>query len=137
MPSGAGLRSLSFHHATSFAGSTRANLEFHCKSLGMRLVKRTVNFDEPFAHHLYYSSSKGEPGTILTSFPGYQHRPQARQNIVVSLTGSVPVEGSTLLDPDGQVLSLVPGDGPIRIYSATLKVADPSATREFFKLAMR
>jgi glyoxalase family protein len=136
MPTVAGTPTLSFHHATSFAGSLRANIQFYRQTLGLRLVKRTVNFDEPFAHHLYYSSSNGSPGSVLTFFPGYQHRTQARQKMELTLTGALPGASSTLTDPDGQILRLLPGEGPLRLHSVALKVADPEKTRDFFHSAM-
>ena len=57
------------HHVTAIAGPARRNLEFYTKALGMRLVKRTVNFDDPGTYHLYYGDENGQPGTILTFFP--------------------------------------------------------------------
>ncbi len=57
------------HHVTAIAGEARRNLGFYTGTLGLRLVKRTVNFDDPSAHHLYYGDAAGTPGTILTFFP--------------------------------------------------------------------
>jgi glyoxalase family protein len=57
------------HHVTAIASSARRNLEFYTSALGMRLVKKTVNFDDPGAYHLYYGDETGRPGTILTFFP--------------------------------------------------------------------
>ena len=57
------------HHLTAIAGPSRRNLEFYTKTLGMRLIKRTVNFDDPGTYHLYYGDENGQPGTILTFFP--------------------------------------------------------------------
>src|SRR5215470_17271439 len=94
-----------FHHATSFAGNPQTDIDFHATALGMRLVKRTVNFDEPAAYHFYYSTGLGEPGTLLTTFPGYQKRETAKQNLVVRLTGgSLAAEDGRLRDPDGQAI---------------------------------
>jgi glyoxalase family protein len=61
MPSG-------IHHVTSIASSARRNLEFYTGTLGLRLVKKTVNFDDPSSYHFYYGDSAGHPGTILTFF---------------------------------------------------------------------
>jgi len=49
------------HHVTAIAGPARRNLEFYTKALGMRLVKRTVNFDDPGTYHLYYGDEAGAP----------------------------------------------------------------------------
>jgi glyoxalase family protein len=142
MPSGPPL--LGFHHATSFAGNAQSDIEFHKEVLGYRLVKRTVNFDEPAAHHLYFSSGLGAPGTILTTFPGYSTRPSARSNLVVRLRGTLPAafehrepprfggEIFSLRGPDGLLLEATPGEGPLRLYSATLKVARAEPTITFF-----
>ena len=62
MPSG-------IHHVTSIASSARRNLDFYTRTLGLRLVKKTVNFDDPGSYHLYYGDAAGHPGTILTFFP--------------------------------------------------------------------
>ena len=62
MPSG-------IHHVTSIASSARRNLDFYAGTLGLRLVKKTVNFDDPASYHLYYGDAAGHPGTILTFFP--------------------------------------------------------------------
>lgn len=60
------------HHVTAIAGDARRNLDFYTRTLGLRLVKRTVNFDDPAAYHLYYGDAAGTPGTILTFFPWAQ-----------------------------------------------------------------
>jgi glyoxalase family protein len=57
------------HHVTAIAGNARRNVEFYTKALGLRLVKKTVNFDDPGTYHLYYGDETGAPGTILTFFP--------------------------------------------------------------------
>ena len=57
------------HHVTAIAGDARRNLGFYTGTLGLRLVKKTVNFDDPGAYHLYYGDADGTPGTILTFFP--------------------------------------------------------------------
>lgn len=126
------------HHVTAIASDPGTNLEFYTGVLGLRLVKKTVNFDDPGTYHLYYGDGVGTPGTILTffSFPG------ARRGVrgvgqATSTSFSVP-EGSlgwwlerlerygvprdepverfdeevlTFLDPDGLKLELVAHDG--------------------------
>ncbi len=57
------------HHVTAIASSAQRNLDFYQRTLGMRFVKRTVNFDDPGAYHLYYGDETGQPGSILTFFP--------------------------------------------------------------------
>lgn len=60
---------LGIHHITAIAGDPQANLDFYTGLLGLRLVKLTVNFDDPTTYHLYYGDGVGHPGTILTFFP--------------------------------------------------------------------
>lgn len=57
------------HHITAIAVDPQANVDFYTKVLGLRLVKKTVNFDAPDVYHLYYGDHTGRPGTILTFFP--------------------------------------------------------------------
>src|SRR5205085_7364623 len=57
------------HHVTAMAGEPQPNINFYTGVLGLRLVKLTVNFDDPTTFHLYYGDGQGHPGTILTFFP--------------------------------------------------------------------
>lgn len=57
------------HHVSVVSGDPHGNLTFYRETLGLRLVKRTVNHDEPAVHHLYYGDREGTPGTTFTSFP--------------------------------------------------------------------
>ncbi len=57
------------HHITAIAGNAKRNLDFYTRVLGLRMVKRTVNFDDPGTYHFYYGNESGTPGTILTFFP--------------------------------------------------------------------
>lgn len=68
------------HHVTAISGSPNRNLEFYTRTLGMRLVKKTVNFDDPGTYHLYYGDEKGQPGTILTFFP-WEHAAQGHGGV--------------------------------------------------------
>ena len=56
------------HHVTAITGDAQANIDFYCGVLGLRLVKLTVNFDDPSSYHLYYGDELGRPGTIMTFF---------------------------------------------------------------------
>ncbi|MFW5966106.1 MAG: ring-cleaving dioxygenase [Persicimonas sp.] len=57
------------HHVTAIAGDPNRNISFYTDVLGLRLVKRTVNFDDPSTYHLYFGDRVGHPGSILTFFP--------------------------------------------------------------------
>ena len=60
------------HHITAITADAPSNVDFHVRVLGLRLVKKTVNFDSPDVYHLYYGDEVGTPGSILTffEFPG-------------------------------------------------------------------
>src|SRR3954454_22861572 len=60
------------HHITMITGDAPRNVEFYADVLGLRFVKKTVNFDQPRAYHLYFGDEAGTPGSILTwfEFPG-------------------------------------------------------------------
>jgi glyoxalase family protein len=62
-------RILGLHHITAIAANAQRNLAFYTKVLGVRLVKKTVNFDDPGTYHFYYGDETGTPGTGLTFFP--------------------------------------------------------------------
>ena len=56
------------HHVTAITSDAQANVDFYTGVLGLRLVKLTVNFDDPTSYHLYYGDERGTPGTIMTFF---------------------------------------------------------------------
>jgi glyoxalase family protein len=122
------------HHITAIASHPQRNLDFYAGTLGLRLVKLTVNFDDPGSYHLYYGDEIGRPGSLLTFFawPGGQRGRQGTgQASVVAfaippaslgfwierlLAHGVKYEGPTrsfdeqvlaLTDPDGLLLELV------------------------------
>lgn len=57
------------HHVTAIAGDPQKNVDFYLTGLGLRLVKKTVNFDDPGTYHLYYGDTSGKPGSLITFFP--------------------------------------------------------------------
>jgi glyoxalase family protein len=124
------------HHVTAIASDPQRNLDFYTEILGLRLVKRTVNFDDPGSYHFYFADELGTPGTILTFFawPGAR-RGRLGAGQVTATSFSVPEhslsfwekrllearlpaekmgrrfgeEVLTLADPDGLKLELVAG----------------------------
>ena len=68
------------HHVTAIAGSPLRNLDFYTRTLGLRMVKRTVNFDDPGTYHFYYGDETGRPGTVLTFFP-WEHAVKGRLGV--------------------------------------------------------
>jgi len=63
------LETSGIHHVTAIASDPQANLDFYTGALGLRLVKRTVNFDDPGTYHFYFGDEAGRPGSLLTFFP--------------------------------------------------------------------
>src|SRR6478735_10157385 len=87
-------RTPGIHHITAIAGDPQKNLDFYSGFMGLRLVKKTVNFDDPTTYHLYYGDGVGNPGTILTFFAwphGYRGQ---RGNGQVTVTGFSVPEGA-------------------------------------------
>jgi glyoxalase family protein len=125
---------MGIHHVTAIAGDPQRNLDFYAATLGLRLVKLTVNFDDPGTYHFYYGDELGRPGSILTFFPwpgGQRGRQGTGQAAAVALsivpgslgfwierllTNGIKYQGPTrrfdeqvltLTDPDGLLLELV------------------------------
>src|SRR5579863_1596904 len=121
------------HHVTSIASDPQRNLDFYTQVLGLRSVKRTINFDDPGTYHFYFGNDVGAPGTILTFFP-WPNASKGRVGAgeVIATAFSIPIGsldfwrerlktnavsftetarfGSqviTFSDPDGMVLELV------------------------------
>ena len=122
---------LGLHHVTAISGAARENLDFYTRTLGMRLVKKSVNQDDPGTYHLFYADADGSPGTDLTFFPwpqlvpvspGHGLAPDAAHGtarkpdfcaVSVRRCGREERFGErTLLlrDPHGQPLALVAGE---------------------------
>jgi glyoxalase family protein len=83
------------HHVTAIASDPQRNLDFYVGLLGLRFVKRTVNFDDPGTYHFYFGDNRGTPGTILTFFPW----PGARRGI----RGTGQVEATAFAIPSESV----------------------------------
>jgi glyoxalase family protein len=122
------------HHVTAYASEPQRNLDFYTEVLGLRFVKKTVNFDDPGTYHFYFGDDAGSPGTILTFFPwpnamrgtagagetthtafsvpqgslDYWHKRLTAQGVPVEQTGRrLEEEVLTFADPDGMKLELV------------------------------
>ncbi|MBX7119105.1 MAG: VOC family protein [Gemmatimonadaceae bacterium] len=121
------LRTLGFHHITLVASDARRTLAFYREVLGLRLVKRTVNFDDPTSYHLYFGDATGAPGTIVTFFE-WPTAPHGRYGVggVHHLAFSVPTYEALLkwkrrLQDRGLAVS-----GPMpRGYFTSLYFRDP------------
>jgi glyoxalase family protein len=83
------------HHITAIAGPPQENLDFYAGVLGMRLVKRSVNQDDPGTYHLFYADAEGHPGTDLTFFP-WTHLAPPRIGYGLAVEVSLEVPANTL-----------------------------------------
>lgn len=140
---------LGLHHVTALAGDAQQNLDYYTGPRGMRLVKRTVNYDDPAAHHFYYADSTGSPGTVLTFFP-WGHLRKARKGTGQAMAVAFEranVEATsqrfgqavqTILDPDGIELDFVqvPNARAHRLHSVSLSVAELGAAETFLSETM-
>lgn len=121
---------LGIHHITAIASDPQTNLDFYAGVLGLRLVKLTVNFDDPGTYHLYYGDGAGHPGTILTFFP-WPGAPKGRQGtgLVTETSFAVPVGAldfwTSRLSQSGIALS-----GPFeRFGEQVISLSDPDGMR--------
>jgi len=83
------------HHVTAISGRADRNFDFYTRVLGMRFVKKTVNFDDPGTYHLYYGDEAGHPGTILTFFP-WEHATPGRAGVGLAQTTAFRVPASSI-----------------------------------------
>jgi glyoxalase family protein len=83
------------HHVTAISGKAERNLDFYSHVLGLRFVKKTVNFDDPGTYHLYYGDKVGHPGTILTFFP-WQHAAPGRGGVGLAQQTSFRIPASAI-----------------------------------------
>jgi glyoxalase family protein len=150
---------IGLHHVTAIASDPQRNLDFYCEVLGLRFVKRTVNFDDPGSYHFYFGDDIGSPGSILTFFAWPQaSRGSAGTGETSAVAFSVPASslhfweqrilaagspveyagkrfGSPVLslgDPDGLRIELVGSDNPLSVVkSRTSDIPAEYAIRGF------
>jgi len=118
------------HHVTAIAGPAQENLDFYAGILGMRLVKKSVNQDDPGTYHLFYADAEGHPGTDLTFFPWAQMAP-SREGYGLSSEVSLAVPPGSLdfwgerLKQDGVTVSPLES----RFGQPALPLRDPHGLR--------
>lgn len=83
------------HHITAISGAAQQNLDFYVGVLGMRLVKRSVNQDDPGTYHLFYADAVGHPGTDLTFFP-WANMPPGRRGVGLSVEVQLAIPAGSL-----------------------------------------
>jgi glyoxalase family protein len=130
------------HHITAISGDARENLEFYTNVLGMRLVKKSVNQDDPGTYHLFYADGDGHPGTDLTFFP-FQNSPPGRLGIGLGVEialaipqGSVEYWSRRLQEADVKIGGIESrrGDRALTFadpHSQHLALVETSDAREF------
>lgn len=149
------------HHVTAIAGPAQRSLDFHVRVLGRRLVKRTVNFDEPHVYHLYFGNRRAEPGGVFTVFPfenavagqigvgtasGFAYRTSLDTMEAISVAVREArafvrfgERGVRVHDPDGVPVELVaPADATegmadAQFHSVTLTVREAAPTVAFLR----
>lgn len=152
------------HHITAIAGNAKRNYDFYTNILGLRLVKKTVNFDDPETYHLYYGDREGTPGTILTFFPWEGIAAGRRGSRQATEIGYSVPENSldfwlkrfedhnitynkvaekfgepylTVLDPDGLKLELIASKTPdYRLPWETEAIKAENATKGFYNVTI-
>src|SRR5688572_20524102 len=125
-------RILSLHHVTATVDDAQADLDFCIELLGMRLVKKTVNFDNHNVYHFYYGDEAGNPGTIWTTFPykGYGVRVGAKgAGQVVTTVFSVPVGSLEFWRNRLRVAGVVTADIETHFGEPAIGFSDPSGLR--------
>jgi len=103
------------HHVTCVCSDARRTADFYREELGLALVKKTVNFDDPHSYHLYFGDETGSPGSLITFFewPRAEAGRLGRGTLEsVALALPAVEEEVELEDPDGLRLRLHPGDAP-------------------------
>src|SRR5438552_2052256 len=153
------MRSAGIHHITAIAGDPQLNLDFYTETLGLRLVKRTVNFDDPGSYHFYFGDSIGSPGTIITFFPWpgarrgargsgqvttvsfavpynsiafWKERLRANHVIAEEIAGRFGNVALRFLDPDGLLLELI--ERPVIPSENASPARTEGSRRETFKI---
>ncbi len=114
------------HHVTAIAGRPHVNFDFYTRTLGLRFVKKTVNFDDPGTYHFYYGDEAGSPGTILTFFP-WEHAAPGRGGVGQTQTTAFRVpEGSIGFWTQRLVAAGAKHEAPIKRFGeSVLEFTDP------------
>lgn len=114
------------HHVTAIAGPAQRNLDFYAGVLGLRLVKKSVNQDDPKTYHLFYADAEGRPGTDLTFFP-WEHLAPSRKGIglTVEVQLAVPEGSLAFWENRLQNYGVKLGSPEVRFSEKALPFRDP------------
>jgi len=115
------------HHVTAIGGPAPETLDFYTADLGLRLVKTTVNFDDPGTYHLYFGDATGRPGTILTFFPWMHAVPgRAGAGMVQATAFAVPVSSIAYWMNRLWTTNAQEVEGPVRRFGeSVIRFRDP------------
>src|SRR4051812_35100998 len=156
---------LGLHHVTATVDDAQADLDFSVDALGLRLVKKTVNFDNHFVYHFYYGDEVGHPGTIWTTFPykgrgvppgvkgagqitvtsfsvpagsldGWKARLRGRGYTVTDAPPRFGEESIVITDPSGLFIELVANDQDTRVPWTAGTVDATSAVRGLHSVSL-
>ena len=118
------------HHVTAIAGPAQQNLDFYAGVLGMRLVKKSVNQDDPGTYHLFYADAEGRPGTDLTFFP-WSHLAPSREGHGLSSEVSLTLAPGSLPFWEARLARYGVRSEPVesRFGSRTIPLQDPHGLR--------
>jgi glyoxalase family protein len=120
------MRSAGIHHITAIAGDPQRNLDFYAETLGLRLVKRTVNFDDPGSYHFYFGDNIGSPGTIITFFPWPGARRGARgSGQVTTVSFAIPPNSTAFWKERLRANHVIAEEIAGRFGNAALRFLDP------------
>src|ERR1041385_3344259 len=118
------------HHVTAIAGPAQENLDFYASVLGLRLVKKSVNQDDPGTYHLFYADAEGHPGTDLTFFPWAEMaRSREGHGLSSEVSLSVPPGGLGYWARRMESHRVKIGAPEIRFGQKALPVVDPHGLR--------
>jgi glyoxalase family protein len=122
-------RILGLHHVTATVAGAQEDLDFYAGVLGLRLVKKTVNFDNPGVYHFYYGDERGTPGTLMTTFP------YAGKGVREGVKGAGQITTTSFSVPPGSLpawrrrlegLGVAFAPQPERFGEGALRIEDPS-----------
>src|SRR5215204_7205221 len=117
------------HHITAISGNAQQNLDFYAGVLGMRLVKKSVNQDDPGTYHLFYADAEGHPGTDLTFFPWAQMAPpRVGHGLATEVGLEVPADSLGWWAARLQKYGFT-GDRVARFGDTVLSIVDPHGMR--------
>lgn len=121
---------IGLHHVTAIASDPQRNLDFYTELMGLRFVKRTVNFDDPGTYHFYFGDDAGSPGTILTFFPWpHASRGNMESGEVSATAFVIPKSALPYWQQRLREAGVAFEQGDIRFGDPVLRFADPDGLR--------